>query len=229
MKARREYSPSEKRRRNRRTVFAALTVLALLALAALGVVANLDARTLPGALLFKWRYAHTDNYSATMKNYRAQVWEHGGGYNPPNPDRFLRDRFRVSKSPQEIGALVDFYVSQGSGRPSFLLPQMPLPDRFRMVREIMRRLDSYRDWNRAQGAFVLIEILRTQDSLNLMKASVTSTDEKSYGKGREWRWNNVELPKIKALYRRWWNKKETPSRKFARSPLQNSDYQIAAL
>lgn len=225
MTARREYSQTEKRR-NR---LLGLAAFAFFALAALGAIATIDARTLPGALLFHWRYAHTSDYGATLQNYRAQIWEHGGGYLPPDQDAFLRDRFLQSKSPQEIGALVDFYVAQGGDRPSALLAQMPLPDRFRMVREIMRRLDKYRDWNRQQGAFVLIEILRTQNSMSLMKAHVMSNDEKNYGQDWDWRWKNIELPQLKALYRRWWNKSETPAQKFARSPLQNSTYQIAAL
>ena len=84
--------------------------------ALLGQFAVYAPSSAPGWTRFHWEYERAADKSAYLDEYRARIWEHGGGTIPPSAARFLARRLDESTQSAEISAIARFYAMQAGGR-----------------------------------------------------------------------------------------------------------------
>ncbi len=161
----------------KRTLPFGFLALSLGALMCCTLALRFVAVTLPssvlGANLFRWEYGRDDDKSAYLSEYRARIWEHGGGNVPDNTAQFFAARLNDGND-QEVAAIARFYASQGGMRESNFGQLLSEKARQRLVDAIVRDWRTYPEKN-AWRAFVFVETLRQNKSLG--KAQV----QRSFG------------------------------------------------
>ena len=120
---------------------------------------------------FRWEYNHTNDESGYLDSYRDRIWEHGGGYIPPDVARFLSSRLESSSDEGEVSAIARFYSRQAGGREPVTLFDLSDKARRRIARAVLHDWKSYPDKD-AQHGFVLLEELRLNTDASTFKANV---------------------------------------------------------
>lgn len=144
--------------------FLALSLVALLSCAlSLRFVAVTLPKSAPGENLLRWEYARADDESVYLREYRARIWEHGGGYVPAGAAQFFAAQLNNGDD-KEVAAIARFYASQGGMRDGNFAQMLTEKARQRLVDAILR------DWRtcpekEAWRAFAFIETLRQNQYL----------------------------------------------------------------
>ncbi len=142
---------------------------------------------------FHLLYGLSNDKSAFLDDFRARIWEHGGGYVPDHVAHFLVNRLESSNDAHEISAIVRFDSLQAGGREAPALFTLSDGARRRVTETVLRDWKSYPDTS-AQGGFILIEGLRQNTYIG--KANVILHNSKWAG----WR---QKLTPVAALFEQW--------------------------
>lgn len=124
------------------SIFLSLFALTSCALALRFVAVNAPASTL-GDNLLRWEYDRSTDKNAVLQEYRARIWEHGGGYVPDNAARFFAARLDSSHADDGVAAIARFYASQGGMREGNFGQLLTEKARQRLVDAILRDWRTY--------------------------------------------------------------------------------------
>lgn len=202
--------------------FVALSLAAttLCALALRFVAITLPSSVL-GENLLRFEYAHADDKSAYLSEYRALIWEHGGGYVPDNAARFFAARLDEADSShgdEEVAAIARFYASQGGMREGNFGQLLTERARQRLIDAILRDWKTYPEKN-AWRAFVFIETLRKNKYLG--KAQLQRTFGGNYMR------SFAQLAPVAAKLDAWNRRYRKTPVIWRPDPLAGTDYFIA--
>lgn len=191
---------------NRFTVRAIVLSLALLGGAAL---MNAFALYVPKSALgwtrFYFVYEHTGNRSAFLDDFQGWIWEHGGGYTPPDINIFLLDRLENSADKSEQAAIVRFYCLQAGGREGDTWRRFSDATRRRVVAIVLANWRWYPP-EEVQYAFVWLEELRLGKYLGKATLLISS------GKPYRFLDTTEKVAPVAVLFERW-------NRKYAAVPI----------
>ena len=167
---------------------------------------------------FRLLYDISNEKSAFLDDYRARIWEHGGGYVPDPVAHFLVNRLESSDDAREISAIVRFESLQAGGREAPALFTLSDRARRRVAQTVLSDWKSYPDTS-AQGGFILIEGLRQNTYVG--KANVILHHSK-------WANSQEKLAPVAALFDKW--NRQNASVPFTQrpNPLAGSEYEIVA-
>ena len=173
-------------------------------------------RSVPGENLLRWEYNRATDKSAVLREYRARIWAHGGGYVPDNAARFFAAHANDGAD-KEIAAIARFYASQGGMREGNFGQLLTEKARQRLVDAITRDWRTYPEKSAWRG-FVFIETLRQNKYLG--KARII---------GLEWPDSYDKLAPIAAKFEAW-NRRYRATPVTARPfPLAATNYKIEGL
>ncbi len=168
--------------------------LALVALTACALALHFVAVDAPssdlGANLLRWEYQRATDKNAALSEYRARIWEHGGGYVPDNAAHFFAERLNDDDA-SEVAAIARFYASQGGMREGNFGQLLTEKARQRVVDAILRDWRTYPE-KEAWRAFVFIETLRQDKYLG-----------KSFIIGSQFPDSHAKLSPIAAKFAAW--------------------------
>ena len=199
--------------------FVALALFAItICVLALRFVAVTLSKSVPGENLMRWEYARADDKNAVLSNYRARIWEHGGGNVPDGAARFLAARLNDGDGDgAEVAAIARFYASQGGMREGNFGQLLTESARQRLVAAILRDWRTYPEKN-AWRAFVFLETLRQNKNLY-----------KSFIMGGKFPDTRAKLAPIAAKFEAW-NRRYRATPITARpNPLAGTIYTIEGL
>lgn len=198
--------------------FISLLLVALTACAlALRFVAVTLPSSVPGENLLRWEYARADDKSSYLQEYRARIWEHGGGNVPDGVAQFFAARLDSSHADADVAAIARFYASQGGMREGNFGQLLSEKARQRLVDAILRDWRTYPEKNAWRG-FVFIETLRQNKYLG-----------KTFIIGAEFPGSYAKLAPIAAKFDAW-NRRYRALPITARPfPLAGTGYIIAGL
>ena len=181
-------------------------------------VAWMSPKSKAAYFLLRVAYASPVSKKALLQTFRSRLWEHGGGYTPPEADNFFCSRLEASASQEEIDAIASFYASQAQGRETARMMKLSDVAREKVVASIMRDLDNYDVWTRGR-ALLLVEELRSGKII--WKGSFAPTDEAQALNWTNW-WQKRGAAQVTALYRKWWDSDSSWKTKQAINPLAGS-------
>ena len=182
---------------------------------ALRFVAVNAPKSVLGENLFRWEYARATDKSAVFDDYRARIWEHGGGYVSDNTASFLAQRSNDGDD-REVAAIARFYSRQSGMREGNFGQLLSERARQRVVDSVLRDWRTYPEKN-AWRAFVLIETLRQNQYLG--KASIS---------GLVWPYSYDKTAPIAAKFEAWNRRYRATPIPQRLDPLAGTSYQIQA-
>lgn len=180
------------RRFLRSTLFKVLIGVVLCGFAGFGVV---EPHSTVGHVVFHTAYLFPPTRPAFLKFYNWSLWEFEGGYLTPTIDLFLIGRLDNCLGTAEETAIIDFQINQGSGRWGDALLRESDKSQYRIIANIMARIDSM-DERRTNSALILIEAMRRRNDLN--KGYFYSTLEPAAGA------DQALIERAKECFKNWW-------------------------
>lgn len=168
---------------------------------------------------FRLLYDASSDKSAYLDDFRAHIWEHGGGYIPDRIAGFLNERLESSRDPREVSAIVRFYSNEAGGREGGVTTSLSDQARRRVAENVMRDWKTYPQWGKEHG-FVLLEGLRQNTYLG--KANVI-------GPRLSWPASTGELAPVAELLSKWNRRYAAVPFTKRPNPLAGTPYRIEGL
>jgi len=171
---------------------------------------------------FHFVYERVSNRSAFLDDFHARIWEHGGGYTPPDINNFLLDRLENSADKSEQAAIVRFYCLQAGGREGDTWRRFSDSTRRRIVAIVLANWRSYPP-QEGGSAFVWLEELRLNTYLGKATLLVPS--------GKPYRFpDTLEKVAPVAAFLEKWNRKYATVPIIRRpNPLAGTRYEVQGL
>lgn len=190
-----------KLRLTRKRLFGIASLLILLIYIGYGVI---EPQTSPGHAVFHAGYSLPVSRPLFLRFYRWSLREFNGGYLPSSIDGFLTSRLWECEGTAEWRAIIDFEISQGSGRWGEALSQTHDEMKRKIIGDIICRQDTFPP-EQAVNALLLVESLRQGDPLH--KGEFSNLDLWMHD-GTKWVLRTEHLDRlalVKDAFRRWWN------------------------